>query len=173
MIARGFTLIELLIAMALLAILAGIGGRGLVAVAEGHQRLEAERQRWDGMAAMFARLGDDIGQMTMHPGSDADGKRLAVWRFEPANGLLEFSRSGMAGATRVSWRRNGNQLELAYAGRDWLPVLGAVRHLEWRFLDASGVWNVDWPAIDQAPRAVMIIIELEDGIRLERRFAAP
>lgn len=173
MTVRGFSLIELLIAMALLAILAGIGGRGLIAVAEGHRYLEAERQRWDGIAALFARLGDDVGQAIGRNETNAQGQRLPAWRTDPAIGLLEYSRSGPSGPLRVSWRKSGARIELALDSGDWLPVLGDVRRLEWHQLDDQGNWLPNWPGVDRLPRAVMIIVELEDGTRLERRFATP
>jgi prepilin-type N-terminal cleavage/methylation domain-containing protein len=157
------TLVEVLVAMTLVAILAGIAGRGLIAVAEGQQRLEAERRRWDELAAFFARFGDGVGQAVPQPlwQADAEGRSLVYWRL------------AAAGARREAWRLWQGRVELAQGEvPEWLPALAGVRRLGWRHLDHQGQWRAAWTG-GGLPRAVVLSLELDDGRRLERFFATP
>lgn len=170
---RGFTLIELLVAMSLLAILAVLSVRGLVAVADGQQRIEAERRRWDAIAALFERLGDDIGQAWTRSEIGADDRRLPAWQATPAMSQISFLRAGPLQPGRSGWRLRDGSIEFLTGDREWLPVLDRVAKLEWRYLGNDGAWRSDWTNANILPRAVMISLELNDGVRLERRFATP
>ena len=158
----GMTLVEVLTAMAVLAILAVLAARGLGAVADGQQRIEAERRHWDEVAAFFARFGDGVAQALPGPDWRADGSVLA------------YQRLAAAGTTREAWRLHQGRVELAQGQPPaWLPALGGVRGLAWRFLAADGQWQATWPAADRLPRAVALTVELDDGNRLDRLFATP
>lgn len=170
---RGFTLIELLVAMSLLAILAVLSMRGLVAVADGQQRIEEERRRWDAIAALFERLGDDIGQAWARSEIGADGRRLPAWQATPALSQIGFLRAGPSQPGHSGWRLRDGNIEFLTGEHEWLPVLDRVARLEWRYLGSDGVWRADWVNAESLPRAVMIGLELDDGTRLERRFATP
>lgn len=170
---QGFTLIELLVAMSLLAIVAVLGVRGLTAVADGQRRIEEERRRWDAVAALFERLGDDVGQAVVRTEIGGDGRRLPAWQAMPGMSQIDFLRAGPLRPVRTGWRLREGRIELLSGDGEWLAVLDQVARLDWRYLGEDGAWQAEWQKADTLPRAVMVGIELTDGIRMERRFATP
>lgn len=177
--AYGMTLIELLVAMAVLAIIAGLAVRSLSVLSENQQRLERKRQQWEAISDLFARIEDDAGQ-AVDWGTGAALGQAAVWQANAETGTLALVRAGGGsdGRRRVSWRQRQDTLQMAVsplstpaAAADWRPVLAGVRRLVWRQLDEGGAWREDWPWPQKLPRALSINLEMEDGTQLRRVFA--
>jgi general secretion pathway protein J len=174
------TLVELLVAMAILAILAGLGARALASLGRAQERMEDAEAQWQAIVALFARIEDDIGHAIDWGTGAAMGTAAAVWQVAPAEETLALVRiDGRADQrTRVSYRCQQGAVAMAVlpltsAVIDWQPVLRGVRHLTWRQLDANGNWRDDWPWPGQLPLAVSVTLEMEDGTRLQRLFVTP
>jgi general secretion pathway protein J len=176
------TLVELLVAMAILAILAGLGARALSSLSENQQRLEVARRQWEAIAALFARIEDDVGHAVDWGTGDAQGMAAALWQVAPDNDALALVRidGRQDRRMRVSFGRQQATVSMAMAplpavtaATDWQPVLDGVRRLVWRQMDADGNWHDDWPWPTRLPLAVSVTLEMEDGTRLQRVFALP
>lgn len=177
---RGMTLVELLVAMAILAVLAGLGARALASLSATQQRLAAAHRQWEAIVALFARIEDDVGHSVDWGSGAATGTATAVWLAAPDSDSLALVRiDGRADRRlRIGFRRQQDTVSMAVApltaaSLDWQPVLAGVRRLVWRQMDADGNWHDDWPWPMQLPTAVSITLEMEDGTRLYRVFALP
>lgn len=92
--ARGFTLVELLVALAIMALIAGLGWRGLDGMArtqqQVHLRSDATLALQAGLAQWTADL-DALVQLPQTPALDWDGRALRITRrsrLDPGEGLL-------------------------------------------------------------------------------------
>ena len=177
--ANGMTLVELLVAMAILAIIAGLAARSLTALADNQARLDRTRQRWEAISDVFARIEDDASQ-AVDWGTGAPPGTTAVWQVAPEMATLALVRAdgGPDRRRRVSWQQRQDTLLMAVsplsapaAAVDWQPVLTGVRRIVWRQLDEAGAWHDDWVWPQKLPRALSINLEMEDGTQLRRVFA--
>ncbi len=97
---RGFTLVELLVALAILAMMAGLSWRGLDSMARAHEQLQ---QRADAVLTLQAGLSqwsadlDALVQLPQTPALDWDGRALRITRRSTA--------SPGAGLLVVAWSR--------------------------------------------------------------------
>jgi prepilin-type N-terminal cleavage/methylation domain-containing protein len=171
------TLIELLVAMAILAILAGLAARSLSALSENEQYVERKRQQWEAITALFARIEDDVGHAV--DWGLGDTPAAGLWQVAPEAGALALVRidGRQDRRVRVSWQQRESAVEMAIvplattAVPDWQVVLPGVRRLAWKQMDDSGAWHDDWPWPQRLPRALSVVLEMEDGTHLERVFA--
>lgn len=189
---RGFTLLELLVAMAVFALIGAAAHAGLTQMLAVHARLSADSVRLAEVVRAVDLLARDLAQLAPRPVRDPLG------RVEPAlvggsahRPALAFTRGGWpnpaglarADLRRLVWSVEDGQLwrgdwpvldRVDPAGPERAPLLGGVRALRLRFLDASDRWQSDWPPRGLAPgspvlpRAVEFVLELEDWGELLR-----
>ena len=177
---RGMTLVEVLVAMAVLAILAGLSVRALTTLAENQQLIERQRQQWEAITVLFARLEDDLGHAVDWGTGDAPVATGKLWQVEPKAGSLAFIRinGSLDRRLRVSLQQRGATVVMSQAplsaraeSIEWQGVLSHVRRLAWRQMDDKGGWHDDWPWSERLPRAMALTLEMEDGTHLQRFFA--
>lgn len=160
---RGFTLIELLVALAIFAILALLAYGGLnnllTTQSQSEQRAEALRT----LQLTYKTLTRDLEQIVPRDITDEFGQtRESLAMGNSIDYLLEVTRGG--------WRNPAEQTRstlqrVAYAVEDnklirytWLTLdhpydatprkqelLSGVSDLQFRVLDAGGVWQQRWP----------------------------
>ena len=169
---RGFTLLELLIALAVLALLAALGTRGLTAVLQAQAQVGSEERRWNDVSAALSQVARDVSLAVARPEA-GDESALLVTR-------LGDSAPAQRGLRRVGYRlREGTVEYLAWApGRpasatpDAYPLIEHVAALKWRSLDDAGNWSPLATAPAGAlPRALEVDMALATGERIVRIFA--
>jgi general secretion pathway protein J len=194
--AAGLTLVELLVAVAIFGVLSGIAYRSLNVVLDSRGRVDLENRKWRGLAALFARLEQDVAAAAPRPIRDAGdlvGPAFAGTPVARANdGTLVLTRTGFAPEPgtaepprRVGYRLRGGAVELlTWNALDQAPrsapsvavVLHGVTAFELRYLDRRGQWHAGWPppgtpAHETAiPAAVEATVTLASGERVTRFF---
>ena len=195
--AAGFSLIELLVAVAVLAVLATIGFRGLNSVLDAESGVTAETRRWNELAIVTSQMGHDLSlavARTAREESNIDRPALSLRQSAAVSGndagaqlaltrLGDDDGAGAAGESRrVAWRLRDGTLEyLVWPSVDAAPgslpvvseVLQNIAGLQLRALGDDGMWRGIWPAGGQAgalPRAVEVQILLAGGARINRLF---
>ena len=192
---RGFTLIELLVAMAIVAIIGVMAMTGLSEVIH-QQTLARERAaRWQAIQLAMRVIVQDLAQLQPRATRDELGEAYMPSLLADPNGqfALEFSRGGWANPGGFP---RGSVLRVAYNFEDdklvryhWpvmdrttatppvrTQLLDGVSNVEVRFLDGTGMWQLDWPPVQmggpqrliERPRAVDFAIELKDFGRVSR-----
>ena len=159
----GLTLIELIVAVALLALLTVMAYRGLDSMTRANDRTLAESERWRATTLLLERFGADVSQPARRPVRGSAGAPLPAWwgrvMTEPdgADAQFEFSRKSPPGRdeSRLGYRLRGGNVELAglarsgpcarFRRRRCIPLLDHVSALQFRHLDAQGVWQDQWP----------------------------
>lgn len=176
---RGFTLVELLIAIALLALIAAIGYRGLGSLLEAEAHVAAETRRWGDLAAVMAQIGQDLSLALERPEGGAAGE-LVIMRLGDEDGVASHS-----GPRRVGYRVREGRLEYlawpapgsaAMAVPAVTTLLPDVHALELRALAADGSWGPLQASTGQRlalPRAVEAQLALASGARVTRLFVLP
>ncbi len=188
--ARGFTLIEVLTALLVLSLLALMSYRGLSAVLDAREHVQAETEKWRRVAAFFVRFERDVELASPRPVRFATGTAPA-WRGETvasSDVRLEFSRfassEGVDTARRIGYRLNDEQeIELwVWPGLDVAPdtvparypLLAGVKLFELQYLNSALAWVDAWPlspADPPIPRAVRLRIVLGSDEEIVRVFA--
>ncbi|MDB5811152.1 MAG: gspJ [Betaproteobacteria bacterium] len=181
--ACGFTLIELLAVLLILSLLAVMSHRGLSAVLESRDHVRQETDKWQTVAAFFARFERDLRLAAPRSVRGAPAWQAGI----SGESHLEFSRfasvEGVDSARRVGYRLNDRQeIELSLSSGLDLPVdraparyplLSGVAEFNVAYLGAARVWAATWPgsALDAAlPRAVRVRVVLVSGEELVRVF---
>lgn len=190
----GFTLIELLVALALLSILSALTYRAVAGVLEAEKQVKETSRRWQDLAIFFDQLERDSLQAVARPVRNAKGASEPEWTLRSVDGMavdraqVEWTRLGDAGVRDSDTRRVGYRLKdgrIEYL--QWpvldrapavlptvIPVAEKVRELHWRCLAEDGRWLELWPATglsEKLPRAVEVIVILDDGSKVTRLFA--
>jgi general secretion pathway protein J len=192
---HGFTLIELLVAMAIVAIIGVMALTGLSEVIH-QQTLARERSaRWQAIQLAMRVIVQDLAQLQPRATRDELGEAYMPSLLADPNGqfALEFSRGGWAnpgGFPRGTVLRVAYNFENDKLVRYHWPVmdrttgtppvrtelLDGVTDIEVRYLDLTGMWQLDWPPVGMTgpqrlisrPRAVEFSIELKDFGRVTR-----
>ena len=198
----GFTLIEVLIAIAIFALMAAVAYRGLTAILDAKQRVDAENDKWRNIGLLFTRLERDLAVAAPRPIRDATkpyadalaGEAVVVGEY---GAQLAFTRmgspddTGVLGAPqRVGYRlKNGNVEVLLWPVLDQAPrtlpepniIATDITEMKFRYLDANQQWQTRWPppgnypsgASPLLPNAVEVTIMLKSGESLVRLIDLP
>jgi general secretion pathway protein J len=186
----GLTLIELLVAIALLALVTVMAYRGLDSMMRANDRTFAESERWRAATLLLERFAADVSQPAHRPVRGPAGAPLPEWWgraiTEPGGAQLEFSRKSPPGQdeTRLGYRLRGGNVELMIwhvldrapaSAAEVYSLLEGVSALQFRYLDAKGLWYDGWPVTntEPLPRAVSIELTLAEGPTVKRIFALP
>lgn len=193
---RAFTLVELLVALAIFAILSGFAYRALGAMLESREALQQEARKWRDVSVFMGRLERDLSAVLDRTAKGASGTPL-----QPVSSSIEvvtqreglaITRAGaplhenaLAAPQRIGYRLSEGSIErLLWPSVDAAPrstptavaVLGNVKGLAFRFLDARGEWRSQWGlpgSAERLPAAVEVTLELGSGERLVRLMDLP
>lgn len=194
--ARGFTLIEVVVAVAILATVAALAYGGLNGLIARHADSADHAESMAELQRTMTLLAQDLVQIQPRPVRGAfHGDRLGAFIAGPTQEYaIEFTRGGWSNPAqrsrsslqRVAWRHDGDRLERLHwtvldraPGTEPVvtPVTGAVTRVGWRFLDATDEWHDAWPPVSAPdpsgtvmPYAVELVLEFDDGTRIERVF---
>lgn len=194
----GFTLLELLVVLGIFSVVSLLAYGGLNSVLTSRATVEAALDRTTAMQKAYLRLRDDFQQLRNRPVRNAYGTDFEPALFLSFDKRVEFTRGGWRNPLshprstmeRVSYRLDADDRLLRESWRVLdrapasepvsVPLLDRVRRAEWRFLDAQGQWQEEWPPLSQAaapaevppPRAVELLLETEDWGELRFVFMA-
>ena len=192
-----FTLIELLVAVAIVAVIGAMAFGGINLVMNQHEIARERAERWRDIQLAMRLVVQDLAQLHPRPMREefGEGHRPALLSTASSLYALEFSRGGWPNPTGLP---RGTVARVAYEWEDdklvryhWpvmdrtldvvparAEILDGVLGVETRFLDRSGNWQLEWPALNTGggspqqninrPRAVEFLIELEDFGRVWR-----
>jgi general secretion pathway protein J len=192
---RGFTLLELLVALAVFAVMSVMAFGGLRAVLNASESTQASASRLAAVQQAFVVIGRDAEQAQRRPVRDEYGDVQPALRVGSVadRRLFELSRAGWsnpAGHARSTLQRVAYRHEDGTLYRLYWPVLDraqdsavqervlltGVNAVQVRVLDPDGQWQTDWPPVngsDAAPRALEMVLELEDWGEVRRLFLIP
>lgn len=194
---RGFTLLELLVAVFVFAVLSALGYTAITQALDHRDRVRAQQQRLGELNAAMRVLVQDFGQLAPRPVRDVLGSGDEPAVRAPGSGgtLVAMSRNGLANPAglarstleRVEYLVEGDTLvRLAWPVLDRTQavvprrqiVLGGVRGVRLRYMDAARQWIEQWPPpasprplpqrLRMRPIAVEVTLELEDFGRIVR-----
>ncbi len=191
----GFTLLEVLVAITILAILAALSFRGMSSILDARERVSVETRKWRDVAHFLSVFETDVAQALARTVRGSDGETLPAWQAGPDAGGLEdaplwLTRLGPDSRDEHQPpQRVGYRLRDGYPQRLALPVLDRLastklsaesfavplKGLSLRQMDDGQGWYDIWPTPEAGneglPRAVEVVVELQSGEQITRRFA--
>ena len=185
---QGFTLIELLIALAILALVAILGYRAVSSLTDTEARLATESDRWRGLDSLFARLESDMRAVqprevrvggSTEPAWSAGTDAMGNAEFRLSRAGPEFVLEPGSAGQRIGYRLRNGAVEVLYwphfdMPADVAPIAYAladgIARFDIGYLDGRGGWHDRWPLFGESavPRAVRIVLTLDDGATVER-----
>jgi len=195
---RGFTLIELLIALSIFAVLSVMAYGGLRVVLDTRDQASRLAERLARLQTAMSLIERDIRQSVARPVRDRFGDPMPAMEQGGINqAVLEITHLGYRNPTD---RPRSHMQRVAYTVREdklsrlsW-PVLDraqnssmhesvlleGVKEVTVRFMDQGSHWVPFWPpeeleqdALSAMPKAVELVIDLEDWGHISRLFAVP
>ena len=161
---RGFTLLELLIAIALMAVLALLSWRGLDAVLQTRERLEAESQELRSLTLAMSQMEEDLAhsspvrmlelgvpELQVRIAGEGNAQSLELLREVNRTGVptriqrvVYEVRNGVLARGFGQWQVAGldNTQGNAVGALIWQPLLGRVREIRFRGWVDSGTGAV-------------------------------
>jgi len=200
---RGFTLIEVLVAVFLLSILSAFAYETLNYVRRSRENTQAAFERLRAIELAVHGLVVDFEQLEPRPVRDlvGDGVVPAILADPRTTNLVTLTRGGWpnpAGLPRGTLQRVTYHLDNGTLVREYQTVLDAtlanapvkrdllkdVTRISIRYLDASRVWQDQWPPLASTPQgptpalrlrpmAVEITLELKDLGKIVRLVEVP
>jgi len=192
---RGFTLIEVLIALAVFSVMSVMAYGGLKTVLNARNGTERAAERLTELQMAFLLIQQDMRQMVPRSIRGEYGEpESALFADSGADYQIAFTRGGRdhprrpgrSGLYRVAYQWEEDELKrLVWPALDRaddspprkMVLLRGVSDIAFSFL--QGGWSSSWPvpgadvSLDSLPRAVEMVVVLEDWGTITRTFATP
>jgi general secretion pathway protein J len=196
----GFTLLELLVAVAIFSVVGTLALSGYTQLQRQSEYAEQRLERVREVQRAVQTLVQDLEQLEPRPIREplGEARMPAVLAGDLVDYRLQFTRSGWsntAGLARPTLQRVGYRVDQDGLWRDHWAVLdrtltleptrrkllGGVRSVQFRFLDASRNWVERWPSAEPGtggdvrarPAAVEVTLLLDDWGEIRRLVEVP
>ncbi len=192
---RGFTLIELLVAVAIFAVVAAIAYGSVDALVSARERLQESEAKLRTLQTALGTFERDVRSAVARPARESYGEARPALIGERGGLTLTRLRSGGLAdaapqAQRVGYALGGQRWSrLEWPVADSAPstvpttrtLLGQVRGVSMRYLDAEGRWREVWPAaqisaqhrLTALPRAIDLRVVVEEFGEIRRVIELP